>query len=55
MEVQVAGMQSQLSDNFFDLVPGKPRTIIVDAPQVATAKDLLVLLRFGDLSRVLGE
>lgn len=53
MEIHVADAQAQFSDNFFDLVPGRPRTISITTPSVTRAPELLERLRFRDLSRML--
>lgn len=53
MEIQVDGAQAEISDNFFDLVPGKPRTVFINVEGVKSPSDLLKMLRFRDLTRII--
>ncbi len=52
-EIQIVGMQGVLSDNFFDLVPGKPRTVQIAVAGLKTASELQKMLRFRDLTRIM--
>jgi beta-mannosidase len=53
LEIQLADGNATFSDNFFDLVPGRPKTITIQAEGIENENDLLKRLRFRDLGRVI--
>lgn len=54
VQIQVADATgARFSENFFDLVPGRPKTVMVDVRGIGSKEELLDRLRFRDLTRIL--
>ncbi|MFN8394262.1 MAG: glycoside hydrolase family 2 protein [Bacteroidia bacterium] len=54
IQIQVADADgARFSENFFDLVPGRPKSVMLTIKGISSQEDLLDRLRFRDLSRIL--
>lgn len=54
IQIQVANaVGARFSENFFDLVPGRPKSVMLQVEGVNSKEELLDRLRFRDLSRIL--
>lgn len=55
LEIQIAGVDARLEDNFFDLLPGSTRHVRVWVKDLHDPNALTPLLRFRDLSHILAD